>query len=326
MNAKYNFCFYIAAFLLLLGKSSVATAITTDELAGICESMESAIVDISVEYEWYNVSPLTLEERLKYIAGKGLLLPVDIPKYKLSAARSPAALDPNDPNFLLFDRFLFENSTTLMNQHSNTWHSLTKKSYNGKITKHLQIGGWPRKVRNGIISKSKPHIYPTPIQFFSVLRFRMSNVTGKMPLSAVILKHKELIRLDNTVKKVNGFNTIRADFLQESLKYVCIRVYFSVDHGYTPVRYEYMRGGEGESEIVAGTSDVHSLEQVAKGLWFPSTGTLSSPDDKEINVYQAISKIVINQGLTNKHFDIEFPPGTKVRDETKDLEYVVKPK
>ena len=136
------------------------------------------------------------------------------------------------------------------------------------------------------------------------------------------------MRLDNTIKKVNGFNTICASLLTETdpkNQFVYSRIYFSVDHGYTPVRYEYVRPTRAGTTEVIMAMDVLSLEQVAEGLWFPSSGIISSPDEKDKNVYQATGKIIVNQGLTDKHFDIEFPPGTEVWDKIRDLEYVVKP-
>lgn len=138
------------------------------------------------------------------------------------------------------------------------------------------------------------------------------------PLSD-ILRRKELARLDNTIEEVNGFNSIRADMLtQWDKQRAFMRIYFSVEHGYTPVRYEYMSG-----EKVSVTVEVQSLEQVAEGLWFPSSGVISSLDKSRSHAYIATSKIVVNQGLPDKYFDIKFPPGTKVRDNIEHRKYVV---
>jgi len=295
-------------------------AITVEKLADICEAMESAIVDVSMEYEWYVEPPMTVED----IAGTGMLIDKGHPKYQWSTARP------------FGERVRFISSTTIMNAEGDSWDSVTKKSYNGEFGKNVWISrtldGALRTTPDGIITKSKsfmPSLILSPLGF-SVLRLSFSKVADNVPLSAVL---RELARVDNTVAKVNGFNTIRADFLIRSddpktNKRVYLRVYFSVDHGYTPIRYEHIRLGRPESgkpEIVAGTIEVDSLEQVAEGLWFPSGGTISSPDDKQMNVYRATSKIVVNQGLTDEDFDIEFPPGTKVRDEIRDTEYIVKP-
>jgi len=295
-------------------------AITVEKLADICEAMESAIVDISMEYEWYVEPPSTLED----IAGTGMLMTKDgRQRCKLSAAGLLSNRDPNDPNEPIPERLLFEESATIMNADGDSWDSVTKGSYNGKIAKYLQVGGWPREFCSGGISYTKRFFTPTMVLTpvgFSVLRLSFSKVAGDEPLSAV-LRDKEFVRLDNTIENVNGFNTICADLLGRRVKQIYLRIYFSVEHGYTPIKYEHMRGGE----KVSFAFEVHSLEQVAEGLWFPSSGRISSPDDKQANGYRAISKIVVNQGLTDEHFDIEFPPGTEVRDEIRDTEYIVKP-
>lgn len=319
MKAKDNFWFYIMAFLLLLGLVPPAMAFTVDELADICEEMEFAIVDISLEYEWYNIPPWTIEEVEREMGMEMLVHKDGLRRFKLSAAGLLSNTDPNDPNSSLPDRLLLETSTTIMDKRGNTWDEVTRASYDGKIAKYLQIGGWPREVRTGGISYKK-RFFMLPVNLtpigFSVLRFRFSKVTDSKSLPFVLRK---LGRLDNNIEKINGFNTIRADLLQEWTKQVCIRVYFSVDHGYTPVKYEFMRGGKPDLTI-----EVHSLEQVAEGLWFPSSGVINCTDSERVDAYQATSKVLVNQGLTEKDFDIKFPPGTKVHDEIKDLEYVVK--
>jgi len=282
-------------------------AITVEKLADICEAMESVIVDISVEYEWYNIPPWTMET---LIVKDGIL------NFKLSAARSLSAREPNDPNFMLFDRLLLEESATVVTKEENSFESVLKYSYNGKVVKHLNVGGWPREIRSGIVSYRKefvPTLTLSPLGF-SILRLSM---TDKIPLSAW-LRDKEFVRIDNTIEKVGGFNTIRADLLQWSGKNVYLRIYFSVDHGYYPVMYEHM----GKSVL---NFEVHSLEQVAEGLWFPSSGLIRKTDNERMDGFQTIGKIVVNQGLTDEHFDIDFPPGTEVRDEIRGTEYIVKP-
>jgi len=66
-----------------------------------------------------------------------------------------------------------------------------------------------------------------------------------------------------------------------------MRVYFSVDHGYTPVKFEHMRG----PNKVAATVSVVSLEEVAEGVWFPASGTITKPDSDRVHAYQAIGPI-----------------------------------
>ena len=68
--------------------------------------------------------------------------------------------------------------------------------------------------------------------------------------------------------------------------------------------------------------DVNELTEVSKGLWFPNSGSMTSVQTNLINTYRA-TNIVVNQGLMDNDFDIEFPPGTKVYNEVKGLSYVV---
>jgi hypothetical protein len=321
---KRTFCFYIVVFLFLLIYPTFAMAITIDELADICKAMESSIVDVSIEYEWYRDTPLTVEEQLKVAAEKGFLLDVGRATYKLSAARSAAGRDPNSP---VFDRYYLEVSTTFMDKDENIWDGVTKISYDGKVTKHLSIGGFPESVTDGTIASGKEfkdYMHPinlTPIGF-SIFRQGIRDPDDKLLLADILRNKKEFVRLDNTITKVNGFNAICASLLTENdpnTQIVYCRIYFSVDHGYTPVRYEFTSG-----KRIAFAFDVQSLEQIAKGLWFPSSGVVSCPDEQDKNVYQATGKIVVNQGLTDKQLNIEFPVGTKVYDRINDRQYVVK--
>ncbi|HIJ67196.1 MAG TPA: hypothetical protein HPP51_02795, partial [Planctomycetes bacterium] len=129
----------------------------------------------------------------------------------------------------------------------------------------------------------------------------------------------------NVVRQVDGFNTIRADllthFLYEGSRLVYMRVYFSVDHGYTPVKFEHMKG---RGLFVALSANVEFLEEVAKGVWFPNSGTFTVPCSDRVSTYQATGPIIVNQGLTDEDFDIDFPVDTKVHDEIQDKKYTVK--
>lgn len=323
MNVKHSFCFCIIVLALQLAVSP-AMAITIDELAGICEKMESAICDVSLEYEWYIIPPWTFEEvseeaKAMGVEGMPALVQKDgLLKFKLSAAGLLFTKDPNDPNLPLPEQLLMEQSATIMNNDGNTWDSTTIESYNGKIMKRFQDDGWPQRALEGNISAKRYFGYPmnlTPFGF-SVFRYRLCPTTAYKPISVVL---RDLGHLDDTVRKVNGFNTVRVDILQEQTKRVCERVYFSVDHGYTPVKYDYMKRNE-----VSLSFEVNSLEQVAQGLWFPSSGVINKTDEKRVNAWKATSKILVNRGLIEKDFDVKFPIGTKVRDEIKGTEYPVK--
>ena len=314
---KLHFYFLTIAFVLLHSQSPLAMAITVDELANICEVMESTIFDISVEYEWGVEPAPTLES----IDGTGRGIVKGPEKCKWSTKRP------------FGERSLSAQQLTTMNEHGNSFKSTIMQSYNGKTAKHLTITDFSPADEQlihsrGTITKSTrfiPKPNQTPIAF-SVLRLSCVN-KDKTPLSEQLRK-KELVRFDDTVEKINGFNVVHADLLMDIdtpttiRKWVYMRVYFSVDHGYTPIKYDYIENrktGPEPSYLV----DVNSLEQVSKGLWFPSAGSLKLVKSNLTNTYRA-TKIVVNQGLRDKDFDIEFPQGAKVRDEINGLTYVVK--
>jgi hypothetical protein len=321
MNRTSAYCTLIS-FILLLMQASLVEAISTEELAHTCKVMESAISEISLEYDWYNIPAWTIKELKDETGIKEVLVPKEgLRRFKLSASGLLIKRDPNDPNRGLPERLALEISETLVDEDGKTWDSIVKQAYNGKVFKTLRIGSPPQDYRIGSISQQPAFMLRmslTPIGF-SVLRRSMSEVPGDRPLST-LLEQKEFVHLDNTLQEVNGFNTIRADFLGTTNKIVHLRTYFSLEHGYTPVRYEYMAG----QDCVGFTVDVHSLEKVRQGFWFPIAGVISRRDDKRADAYIATSKILVNQGLADKHFDIDFPPGTKVWDRIKGIQYTIK--
>ena len=324
MGHKLFYCLMV--FALLLAQIPQAAAISTGELADIIEQMETSIVDISMEYEMRIIPPSTHQE-LEEETGLEFLLAKDgYTRHKFSAAGLLSQEDTNAMDWNAPGQFLLEDWATIVTKEGNSWDDVTKQAYNGQVAKHLNIGGWPKEIRTGAISY-KHYVHGNLIPLgFSVLR--MAYFPDPMPLSARLLssrlRAKDKVRLDNVVKKIDGFNTIRADlltdFLHEGNRLVYMHIYFSVDHGYTPVKFQHMKG----PDMVAFSVNVESLEEVAEGLWFPDSGTITDPDSDRVSAYQATSKIIVNQGLTDEHFDIDFPVGTKVYDEIQDKEYVVK--
>jgi len=310
------FYFFTIASVLLLNQAPLAMAITVDELADICEAMESAMQDISVEYEWGVEPPPTLED----IAGTGHSIDKGPVKHKWSTKRP------------FGERSLSAEQLAVLDEHETLTKGTNMQSYNGKIAKYVTIAevslaGEQRTLSRGTITKSKssmPKPNQTPISF-SVLRLSYVN-RDKIPLSERLRK-KELVHFNDAVEKINGFNAVHADLLVDNpatmLKQVKMRVYFSIDHGFTPIKYDYMANRETGPEPFSMV-DVISLEEVSKGLWFPSAGALKSAESNLTNTYRA-TKIVLNQGLTDEDFDMEFPPGTKVFDKIAGVTYVIQP-
>ncbi len=322
MKPKYLW-YCPVAIALLLAQVPQAEAITANELADIIEQMESGIVDISMEHELRIIpAPTHQEAEFEVLVAKDGYRRCKFSADRLLSQEDPNAMDWNGPG-----QFLQERWATLVTKEGNSWAGVTRRSYDGQISKYLNIGGWPKETRSATVSNNKPYVNGNlTLLGFSVLR--MAYNPEPMPLSARLLssrlRAKDKVRIDNKVSKIDGFNTIRADlltdFLHEGNRLVYMRIYFSVDHSYTPVKFEHMKG----HGLVALSANVESLEEVANGLWFPDSGTFTVPGSDRVSTYQAIGPILVNQGLTDDYFDIDFPVGTKVEDKIQDTEYVVK--
>ena len=326
-----NLLYYPIAITLLLTQVPRAAAITTDELADVIEQMETAIVDISMEYEEHIIPPSTHEEAKEKMGFDVLISKDGYMRYKFSAARLLPKDDPNTMNWDGPGLFFSDLATTLVTKEGNSWEAVTKQSYNGQVGKEFKAGSWPPREDGsgtGTISLRRPSNFGTATPFgLSVLRLAYSGESTPISdrLLSARLRAKDRVLLDDVVRQVDGFNTIRADLLTDFVlndgsRVVYMRIYFSVDHGYTPVKFEHMKG----TNKVALSANVESLEEVAEGVWFPNSGVYTSADRDRVNAFQVIGPILINQGLTDEDFDIDFPVGTKVHDEIQDKEYIVK--
>ena len=227
------------------------------------------------------------------------------------------------------ERLLSKATSILMDENENSFESTTMQSFNGKIVKHLTIGalsptGEQVNISSGTITEDRRFdtlMAVSPIRF-SVLSFKYID-HEKTPLSERLRK-SDFVRLNDNIKRINGFNTVCAEFLWDApnvpilhKKEPKLRVYFSIDNGYTPIKFDNLSHSESGPEVNFSVN-VTSLEKVSDNLWFPSEGSLG---DNPTNTYQA-TKIVVNQGLTDDYFDIEFPPGTRITNEISGLSYV----
>jgi hypothetical protein len=282
--------------------------------------MELAITDITMEYEWNDIVPPSFEKVVEdgFDREKVALPKEGKRRFRFSASRGQVA----DPKLVSFDRLLLEESATVLVADGNCFESDIKASLSGSTAKYLQSGGWPVSSLQGGISNTKRYfLLPmnlTPFGY-SVLRCRFSEDCDQKPLSVLLSQRG---RIDNTIRNIDGFNTISADILYETTDKTWMRVYFSVDHNYTPVRYEYIKGLTGDE--VSLVVEVHSLKKVGQYLWFPSEGVIyDTYDPNEADLYKATSNIIVNQGLEDSVFDIEFPLGTTVYDEIRGIKYTV---
>ncbi|MFQ6116195.1 MAG: hypothetical protein ACE5NG_19200, partial [bacterium] len=302
-------CYYVIIFVSLLCWSSSAIAITIDELADICEAMEKNIQDIHIEFEWDLDPPPDINE----MPGKNFLMSKGPEKFTWATKRP-------------FGQFsLSTQEATVVNQYGHSHKETIKQSYNGKIAKRLQKSSWQHRndLLEGYVTRRDNLVLDmrqTPAGF-SILHFSLRKAAGRKPLSEFLRDNKEVISLDDNIVKINGFNAIKVDILHKITKVLWGTVYFSVEHGYTPVRYEYWNGSR---KRLITRYNITSFEKISDGLWFPKSGYIESPDDDRRTVFTA-SKIILNQGLSDEYFDFEFPPGTRVVDEISGTCYVFHP-
>jgi len=299
-----------ACVVIVLLTSGRSFAITVEELADISEAVENYIQDIYIEFEWGNDPPMNAND----IEGTGFLITKGPTKCTWATKRP-------------FNEFsFFTEEATFLNQYEDSWKGETKQVYNGKTGKHLQTGSRSdENKRFGTITKSNRlvrDIRLTPADF-SVLHYSNRDVTDRTPLYKT-LRNKEMVRLDESIKKINGFDAITVNIFQEQTKKLWGVVYFSVKHGYAPVRYEYWGNNINGNSELQDFYDITSLEKISDGVWFPKSGKHGCPNDERCNVFKA-TKISLNQGLEDEYFDFEFPPGTKISDEILGLTYVSKP-
>jgi hypothetical protein len=140
---------------------------------------------------------------------------------------------------------------------------------------------------------------------FTILRDRKEGL-----LSEGLRGHPESVRLVEGTKRVREFNTIELDFVTPEGA-VHRKYFFSVDHGYAPVRYEWINPRNGTTQAAV---DVLALEEVSSGLWFPIKGITGHVKDDTANVYEARA-VKVNQNLSKDYFDLDFPPGTAIKNE-----------
>jgi hypothetical protein len=297
-------------------------AITSDELADKCQSAESAIRDVSLEYEWHIIPPWTLEElsRSAQMTNVGIFKDGVI-EFKFKASRFLGSNDTNSVYSPYRWRVLSEESATIIAEGGKTWDNFRKQAFDGRIYKQLDVGGWPTPAQSGFISvkeNSQGELLLTPIGF-SIFHLELG---PEGVLLSTCLRRKDMVHMGSSTEKVNDFNTICIDLLQEYSKLLCIRMYFSINHNYTPVKYEYFNAGPAGIKV-AYTVEVQSLACVGDGLWFPTSGIIRHPDEERIDAFQATGKIVVNQGLRKEDFNIEFPPGTRISDNISGREYTV---
>jgi hypothetical protein len=282
-----------AAILVLVGLSLPCQALTVKELADIFEAQETAIVDVVVEYEWYNEKPL--------MPRAGTLTPVSREACVFATARP------------FSDQQSYSSKVDLVMGDGNVFSTETSYAYNGDVFKRLTATSVERSPQ-GLITKRADMLQnwtATPMAF-TILRNRKEAM-----LSEVLRDHPEAVRLVEGTKRVREFNTIELDFVMPDGA-VHRKYFFSVDHGYAPVRYEWIDPRKGTTQAAV---DVLALEEAAPGLWFPVKGITGHVEEETANVYEA-KAVKVNQNLAKDYFDLAFPPSTEIRNELSYLQRI----
>lgn len=282
---------------------------TIERLAGIIEAMESAYVNIHVSYEWWAEPTQTLDD-----VGPGMGVTIGRPRHELLVSR------PFHQKMRHYRR-----GTSVHHMNSGSFDTTTQSLFNGSVSKRLSITERDSSTPNAdaTIRRGRhfmPPVNSTPLRF-SVLIFSLSDLWGNTPLSTFLTERKDHVRLTKEVSRINGFDCIHIELINPHFNVAFARLYLSVDHGYTPVRYEYLNRRESRVSYYA---DVNAFEEVLKGLWFPNSGTVHMREGLT-NQYRALSPIVVNQRLSEEDFDVSFVPGTEVDDEVMGKDYLVQP-
>jgi len=278
--------------------------ITLDSLADLCETHEKAIVDATVEYE-FSVVPLPTIEQARE---RGEIICTGPQEFTWSGAAPFDELSVSSCDY------------SVMDETGNKWDVHISQSYNGQVAKKYQLDGWPQSYSEGIITNETNF---KPIKSCTPIAYTVHHFAGDYFSLSQLLREKEKVTvvLDNEIRKVNDFDAISVDIYAhfEDKKILAQRVYFSRDHDFTPIKIEYFNG-----RTSAIAYNVLELKKVNTGIWFPVKGCASTSDPNEPkNIYQA-RRVVLNQGLDKEFIDIEFPASTKVFDQIKNTEYVVK--
>jgi hypothetical protein len=193
-----------------------------------------------------------------------------------------------------------------------------RTAYNGDRYKQVTIGGLNVRQPQGLITKRRDLLkqwHLTPMGF-TILRGGIREGL----LSELLRGHPEVLRLVPDIRQVGDFRTIELDFITPAGA-VHRKMFLSVDHGYAPVRWQWLHVSDG---TVQAEVDVLALKEVSPGMWFPVKGTTGHVEDPTRNIYEA-KEVKLNQNLSKEHFDVEFPPGTAVIDEIANVQYTYRP-
>jgi hypothetical protein len=267
-------------------------ALTLDELADILEEMESAIEDVTIEYEWYNEKELTEQD----VNNPGFLAPVSRAACTFTTAKPFTELQA------------YSEKVDLSQGPGTTFSLDLRYTYDGELFRQLSLRSLHEHPPEGFVTKRTDLLRTwnsTPMAF-TIFRFYPEGL-----LSQGLREHPESFRLVDGIQQIRDFRTIELDSVTD-MGVAHTKMFLSVDHGYALVRFEYVSPTNGALEIAV---DVQTLQEVADGLWFPFKGTSDIPGEDNGSVFE-VRNVTLNQNLSKDDFNLAFPPGTEVSDET----------
>lgn len=299
--------------------NTIGDTVSLEMLAERCRQMENSIRDLKCEYEWYTV-PAWSREELKRLGAdsNNILLSKDgVVRMTFSAARLS---EPNEMNGRSDWALRIDKVTMLSAADGKEYQSIVQESYDGDVLMRYEGPESKGKAGSGfvVLSDKCPGFFMTPLDF-SVLR--LANDIDGVPLSKR-LADTRLARLGDGTENINGFDAIYVDLLQEQTKQPCIRVYFSIKNDYTPIKYEYFNSGKAGTRIAYSVEAANIVKTGTAG-WLPSSGLIVVAGKDRVNGFEVNGSILVNQGLSEKDFVLDFPVGTKVEDRVASRSYVV---
>lgn len=198
------------------------------------------------------------------------------------------------------------------------------KTYNSHIYRELEISD-RNNTPVGLIAEKPPldaDINLTPLGF--TFFHRCWGGGGLSLLDILTLRKNDpnlLFSLNPAVTRVNDCDSVELICSRKWLSEKTVKmmsVYFSLNHHLSIVKIVYYNAGGSVSEF-----NVRKFRPVGNDLWFPVQCDITSSggDINEISV----ADVRVNQVLEGHEFELEFPPGTKVRDTITGKQYTIKP-
>jgi hypothetical protein len=227
-----------------------------------------------------------------------------------------AAKKPFDKTFLLIQAQRLEDSRKKPFQFT-IW-----KAYHNRIYREIQVSD-QTNIPSGLIAQELPpdmDMNLTPLGFTVFHRC----LGGKGQTLLDILRTSDpnfVLSLAPVPVKVNGCDSVKLTCSRQWISNKWIKlmdIYFSLEHDDSIVRISYYNADQITLEY-----NVRKFRSIGDGLWFPTECEFRS-SNADINTI-SVTEVDVNSILDEKEFELEFPPGTRVKDAITGKHYTVKP-